>query len=123
MSPLSADLQTTFSKLRAECLPLSHCTTCADLRLSPSTVIALRIPWKKVFLPKISRCLLQNPNRSPLIGGLGKDLSFYHLSFTIYTLSFSHGSFLLNRYCAHSPPPLPFPLCRPGDGIRSWATH
>src|SRR5208337_3094058 len=71
MSPLSADLQTTFSKLRAECLPLSHCTTCADLWPSPSTVIALRIPWKKVFLPKISRCLLQNPNRSPLIGGLG----------------------------------------------------
>jgi hypothetical protein len=71
MSSLSADLRTTFSKLAAECLPLSHCTTGGDAQPSPQTVIALQIPWKEVFWPQISRCLLQNPKRSPLIGGLG----------------------------------------------------
>src|ERR1019366_2554142 len=71
MSSLSADLRTTFSKLAAECLPLSHCTTGGDPHPFPQTVIALQIPWKGVFWPQISRCLLQNPKRSPLIGGLG----------------------------------------------------
>jgi hypothetical protein len=64
-------MRTTFSKLAAECLPLSHCTTAGDPQPSPQTVIALQIPWKDVFWPQISRCLLQNPKRSLLIGGLG----------------------------------------------------
>src|SRR5208337_1540509 len=71
MSSLSADWQTLFSKLGAECLPLSHCTTCGDLRAYPQTLIARRIPWKEVFSSQISRCPLQNPKRFPLIGGLG----------------------------------------------------
>src|ERR1017187_5730466 len=71
MSCLSADWQTTFLKLGAECLPFSQCTNCGDLRASPRTVIALRTPWKEAFSPQISPCLLQNSKRSPLIGGLG----------------------------------------------------
>src|ERR1039458_9281394 len=74
MSCLSADLQTTFLKLGAECLPFSQCTNCGDLRASPRTVIALRTPWKEAFSPQISPCLLQNSKRSPLIGGLGRPL-------------------------------------------------
>src|ERR1035437_4084024 len=72
MSCLSADWQTTFLKLGAECLPFSQCTNCGDLRASPRTAIALRTPWKEAFSPQISPCLLQTSKRSPLIGGFGR---------------------------------------------------
>src|SRR5208283_1397462 len=71
MSSLSADYPTPFSEISPECLTFSPGLTRRDLQASPQTVIPLRIPGKEVLSPQISPCLLPNPERAPLIGGLG----------------------------------------------------
>jgi len=64
-------LANPFPKLGPEFLHPSHPTTCVGLLPFTRAVIALRIPSNRVPSAQIPCCVIQNPKRSSVIGGLG----------------------------------------------------